>query len=129
MEQAIRIVGIDPGLQRTGWGIIESLGSSMSFVAAGTVRSDPKGDLSSRLCQLHDGLSDVVNQHQPVEAAVEHTFVNKDANATLKLGQARGIALLVPARAGLPVSDRWVAVAAGRDLGSPEPSPFSCRAV
>ncbi len=105
MEEAIRIIGIDPGLRRTGWGVIESLGSSLSFVAAGTIRSDPKSDLSSRLCQLHDGLADVVHHHVPVEAAVENTFVNKDAKATLKLGQARGIALLVPARAGLPVAE------------------------
>lgn len=105
MEHAIRIIGIDPGLQRTGWGVVESNGSSLAFVAAGTVRSDAKHDLSSRLCQLHDGLAEVVHTFKPIEAAVEHTFVNKDAKATLKLGQARGIAMLVPARAGLRVSE------------------------
>lgn len=105
MADAIRIIGIDPGLRRTGWGIVESLGNSLHFVAAGTVRSDEKLSLASRLCQLHDGLSQVVNSAMPHEAAVEQTFVNKDATATLKLGQARGIAMLVPAQAGLPVAE------------------------
>ena len=105
MADAIRIIGIDPGLRSTGWGIVESQGSSLRFVAAGTVRSTLKLDLASRLCQLHDGLADIIHAHQPLEAAVENTFVNKDAGATLKLGQARGIALLVPARAGLPVAE------------------------
>ena len=105
MESAIRIIGIDPGLRRTGWGIIESLGNSLRFVASGTVRSDEKTDLASRLCQLHDGLSAVLHEQVPHEAAVEATFVNKDAVATLKLGQARGIAMLVPARAGLAVAE------------------------
>ncbi|MEM7068199.1 MAG: crossover junction endodeoxyribonuclease RuvC [Pseudomonadota bacterium] len=105
MQQAIRIIGIDPGLQRTGWGVIDSLGNSLSFVAAGTIRSDAKAELSSRLCQLHDGLSGVLHANLPQEAAVEQTFVNKDARATLKLGQARGIAMLVPALGGLPVAE------------------------
>ena len=105
MGEAIRIIGIDPGLRRTGWGIVESLGNSLRFVGSGTVRSDDKAALATRLCQLHDGLADVVHSYQPDEAAVEQTFVNKDAVATLKLGQARGIAMLVPARAGLPVSE------------------------
>lgn len=105
MTETIRIIGIDPGLRRMGWGIIDTLGNSLRFVASGTVTSDEKADLASRLCQLHDGLVDVIHLHQPHEAAVEHTFVNKDATATLKLGQARGIAMLVPARAGLPVSE------------------------
>lgn len=103
--QTIRIIGIDPGLRRTGWGIIEAFGSSLRFVDSGTVTSDGDADLASRLCQLHDGLAEVVHQHRPDEAAVEQTFVNKDAVATLKLGQARGIAMLVPARAGLPVAE------------------------
>jgi crossover junction endodeoxyribonuclease RuvC len=105
MADAIRIIGIDPGLRRTGWGIVESLGNSLHFVAAGTVRSDEKLTLASRLCQLHDGLSEVLHSAMPHEAAVEQTFVNKDATATLKLGQARGIAMLVPAHAGLPVAE------------------------
>lgn len=105
MGQAIRIIGIDPGLRRTGWGIVESLGNSLRFVAAGTIRSDDKGALAARLCQLHDGLVEVLAAGAPHEAAVEQTFVNKDASATLKLGQARGIAMLVPARAGLAVAE------------------------
>ncbi len=105
MVEAIRIIGIDPGLRRTGWGIVEHLGSGLRFVAAGTVRSDDKAGLAVRLCQLHDGLVGVIGLHAPHEAAVEQTFVNKDAAATLKLGQARGIAMLVPARAGLSVAE------------------------
>jgi len=93
MSHAIRIIGIDPGLRRTGWGVIESLGNSLRFIASGTVTSDGDMDLASRLCQLHDGLADVIHAHAPQEAAVEQTFVNKDAVATLKLGQARGIAI------------------------------------
>lgn len=105
MQETIRIIGIDPGLRRTGWGIIETLGNSLRFVASGTVTSDGDMDLASRLCQLHDGLAEVVHSYQPGEAAVEQTFVNKDAGATLKLGHARGIALLVPALAGLSVAE------------------------
>ncbi|TPN77721.1 crossover junction endodeoxyribonuclease RuvC [Mesorhizobium sp. CU2] len=105
MGEAIRIIGIDPGLRRTGWGIVDSLGNSLRFVASGTVRSDDKAPLATRLCQLHDGLAEVLHQQMPHEAAVEQTFVNKDATATLKLGQARGIAMLVPARAGLVVAE------------------------
>ena len=103
MADAIRIIGIDPGLRRTGWGIVESLGNSLHFVAAGTVRSDEKLSLASRLCQLHDGLSQVVNSAMPHEAAVEQTFVNKDAVATLKLGQARGVAIVAATNQDLPV--------------------------
>ena len=105
MQETIRIIGIDPGLRRTGWGIIETLGNSLRFVASGTVTSDGDMDLASRLCQLHDGLTEVLHGYKPDEAAVEQTFVNKDATATLKLGQARGIAMLVPARAGLRVAE------------------------
>ena len=105
MSEAIRIIGIDPGLRRTGWGIVDSKGSSLHFVASGTVKSTLKLDLASRLCQLHDGLSDIMEQYSPDEAAVEQTFVNKDAAATLKLGQARGVAMLAPARRGMPVAE------------------------
>ncbi|HTV68156.1 MAG TPA: crossover junction endodeoxyribonuclease RuvC [Rhizobiaceae bacterium] len=102
---AIRIIGIDPGLRRTGWGVVETLGNSLRFIAAGTVKSDEKESLAARLCQLHDGLAEVLSRQMPNEAAVEQTFVNKDASATLKLGQARGIAMLVPALAGLAVAE------------------------
>lgn len=105
MAAAIRIIGIDPGLRRTGWGVVESLGNSLHFIASGTVASSDKAALAVRLCQLHDGLSEVLHQAAPHEAAVEQTFVSKDAVATLKLGQARGIAMLVPARAGLKVAE------------------------
>ncbi|MGN6771671.1 MAG: crossover junction endodeoxyribonuclease RuvC [Rhizobiaceae bacterium] len=105
MTTAIRIIGIDPGLRRTGWGVVETLGNSLRFVAAGTVRSDDKAALAARLRQLHDGLLAVLHEHMPQEAAVEATFVNKDAVATLKLGQARGVAMLVPALAGLAVAE------------------------
>lgn len=105
MAYAIRIIGIDPGLRRTGWGIVETSGNALRFVAAGTVKSDDKGALATRLCQLHAGLTAVLQSHAPEEAAVEATFVNKDATATLKLGQARGVAMLVPALAGLTVAE------------------------
>ncbi|HWK13697.1 MAG TPA: crossover junction endodeoxyribonuclease RuvC [Rhizobiaceae bacterium] len=105
MKQAIRIIGIDPGLRRTGWGVVESLGNALTFIASGTVRSDEKASLAERLRQIHDGLAEVLAQHVPAEAAVEQTFVNKDATATLKLGQARGVAMLVPALAGLSVAE------------------------
>ena len=105
MASAIRIIGIDPGLRRTGWGVIETLGNSLVFIACGTVASDERADLASRLCQLHEGISAVIHAYRPHEAAVEATFVNKDPVSTLKLGQARGIAMLVPAQAGLPVAE------------------------
>jgi crossover junction endodeoxyribonuclease RuvC len=70
MAAAIRIIGIDPGLRRTGWGVVETLGNSLRFVASGTVRSDDKAALASRLRQLHDGLSAVLHEHMPHEAAV-----------------------------------------------------------
>jgi crossover junction endodeoxyribonuclease RuvC len=101
----IRILGIDPGLRRTGWGMVTIEGNRLSFVACGSVASDDKAALSLRLVSIHDGLRQVVAAHAPDEAAVEATFVNRDAAATLKLGQARGIAMLVPALAGLPVAE------------------------
>jgi crossover junction endodeoxyribonuclease RuvC len=101
----IRIIGIDPGLTRTGWGVVDSLGSRLSFVAAGTVRPADKRPLAERLCEIHDGLAEVLATFAPAEAAVEATFVNRDAAATLKLGQARGVAMLVPARAGISVAE------------------------
>ena len=102
---AIRIIGIDPGLRFTGWGVIDSIGSRLVFVAAGTVRPALKLPLAERLLAIHDGLVAVLAEYAPGEAAVEATFVNADAGATLKLGQARGVAMLVPARAGLSVAE------------------------
>jgi len=105
VTKAIRIIGIDPGLRRTGWGVVESSGSRLSFVAAGTIRVDATAALAERLCAIHDGLARIVEGFAPDEAAVEATFVNRDAAATLKLGQARGVAMLVPARAGIAVAE------------------------
>ena len=105
MASTIRIIGIDPGLRRTGWGLVEAEGNALRFVAAGTVRSDTSAALAVRLRQLHDGLADVMRALDPDEAAVEQTFVNRDASATLKLGQARGVAMLVPALSGLSVAE------------------------
>ncbi len=101
----IRILGIDPGLRKSGWGIIEVEGTRLTFVACGAVTSSDKAPLAERLRALHDGLARVVQDFAPDEAAVEETFVNKDPQSTLKLGQARGIALLVPALAGLHVAE------------------------
>jgi crossover junction endodeoxyribonuclease RuvC len=105
MTRAIRIIGIDPGLRRTGWGVIDVEGNRLIFVGCGSVASDDKAALAQRLVAIHLGLTRVVDEFRPAEAAVEATFVNKDAVATLKLGQARGIALLVPATAGLMVAE------------------------
>ena len=101
----IRILGIDPGLRRTGWGLIEAEGNRLIHVACGALSTSDKAALSERLLTIHDGLAAVIETYRPHEAAVEATFVNSNAVATLKLGQARGIAMLVPARAGLPVAE------------------------
>jgi len=105
MRLPIRILGIDPGLRRTGWGMIASEGNRLVFLGCGSLATQDGAALASRLLAIHDGLRRVVEEHAPDEAAVEATFVNKDASATLKLGQARGIAMLVPAIAGLPVAE------------------------
>lgn len=101
---AMRILGVDPGLRRLGWGIIDVAGGRMHHCANGTCLSGD-GDLASRLLTLHRALTDVVLRHAPSHAAVEQTFVNRDPVGTLKLGQARAIALLVPAQAGLTVGE------------------------
>lgn len=101
----IRIIGIDPGLRNTGWGIIAVDGPRLSYVADGAVHSDADAPLAERLLQIHAQLLEVVRQYGPDEAAVEETFVNTDARATLKLGQARGVAMLVPAMLAIPVSE------------------------
>ena len=100
----MRVLGIDPGLRNLGWGVIDVAGSRLTHVANGICHSTT-GDLADRLLSLHGQLTAVMRQWAPDAAAVEHTFVNKDAVATLKLGQARGIALLVPAQAGLTVGE------------------------
>jgi crossover junction endodeoxyribonuclease RuvC len=105
MAHLIRILGIDPGLRRTGWGLIESEGNRLVHVASGSVETAERDELGVRLLAIHDGLVAVIERYQPHEAAVEATFVNANAAATLKLGQARGIAMLVPAKAGLAVAE------------------------
>ena len=101
----IRIIGIDPGLRNTGWGIIEAEGTRLSYVADGSVHSDADSPLATRLLQIHTQLAEILLRHTPDEAAIEETFVNKDARATLKLGQARGAAMLAPALAGISVAE------------------------
>jgi crossover junction endodeoxyribonuclease RuvC len=100
----MRLLGVDPGLRFTGWGVVDIDGNRLRHVANGVVKSG-KGELAQRLVRLHQGLQEVVATHRPDAAAVEETFVNKDGQSTLKLGQARGIALLVPALAGIPVAE------------------------
>ena len=102
----MRVIGIDPGLRNLGWGVIDVAGARIAHVANGICHSvGDDGDLAQRLCSLHAQLTEVFRTYAPESAAVEHTFVNKDAVATLKLGQARGIALLVPAQFGLTVGE------------------------
>jgi crossover junction endodeoxyribonuclease RuvC len=104
-DLAIRILGVDPGLRNTGWGVIEARGSRLSFVACGRVSTESSLRVSERLRQLHQGLSQVIADFAPTEAAVEETFVNRDPQSALKLGQARGLALAIPALAGLHVEE------------------------
>ncbi|WP_245881316.1 crossover junction endodeoxyribonuclease RuvC [Thalassospira marina] len=101
----VRVLGIDPGLQRTGWGVIDLNDNHMRHVANGVVSSTQSLSLAERLVQLFSGLTDIINEWSPDEAAVEETFVNKNPVSTLKLGQARGAALLAPARLGIPVTE------------------------
>jgi crossover junction endodeoxyribonuclease RuvC len=105
MTSPVRILGIDPGLRRTGWGLIESEGPRLVYVASGDVTSSNGESLAYRLRELFEGLRSVIDSFQPREAAVEETFVNENPRATLKLGQARGMALLAPALAGLSVAE------------------------
>ena len=100
----MRVMGLDPGLRALGWGIVDVAGSKLSHVANGVCRTST-GDLGPRLVSLFDELSEIFDRFAPEAAAVEQTFVNKDGVATLKLGQARGIAMLVPARAGIAVGE------------------------
>lgn len=99
----MRLIGFDPGLRHTGWGVIESDGNRLRHVADGTVRPDPNDCTALRLRHLHAGLAEVLAEFRPEEAAVEETFVNANPESTLKLGQARGVVLLAPALLGIPV--------------------------
>jgi crossover junction endodeoxyribonuclease RuvC len=105
ISSPIRILGLDPGLRRTGWGVIETQGNKLTYVACGQIVPDDKLPLGDRLTLLHAGLTAVLREFQPDEAAVEETFVNGNPMTTLKLGQARGIAMLVPAQAGLSIGE------------------------
>lgn len=99
------ILGLDPSLTCTGWGIVAKSGNRLSHVANGQVKTDPKASLAERLVTLDAALAAVIHAHRPEAAAVEEVFVNKNPQSTLKLGQARGVCLLAAARAGLPVSE------------------------
>lgn len=105
MADMIRIIGIDPGLRRSGWGIIETDGQRLKYIASGFVASTADEQLAYRLREIFEGLRGVLASHSPSEAAVEETFVNENAKATLKLGQARGMALLAPALLGLHIAE------------------------
>jgi crossover junction endodeoxyribonuclease RuvC len=100
---ALRLLGLDPGLRVTGWGVIAVDGNRLRHVADGAVAVDADAPLAERLAALHDGLARVLTDYAPDEAAVEETFVNRNPASTLKLGQARGVVMLVPALAGVPV--------------------------
>ncbi len=101
----MRLLGLDPGLRVTGWGVIEAQDNRLRHIADGTVRSRDGGDLASRLSELFRGLTSVIETHAPDAAAVEETFVNTNRASALRLGQARGVVLLAPALAGLPVTE------------------------
>jgi len=99
----MRLIGLDPGLRLTGWGVIDVDGNRLRHVAHGVIKVAADRSLAERLCELFDGIAAVIAAQQPAEAAVEETFVNVNPSSTLKLGQARGVVLLAPARAGVPV--------------------------
>jgi crossover junction endodeoxyribonuclease RuvC len=101
----MRLIGLDPGLRNTGWGIIDVRENHLTYVADGTVSPASNQDLAYRLRDLHEGLAKVLMDYEPDEAAVEETFVNKNPASTLKLGEARGVVVLAPALAGLPVAE------------------------
>jgi crossover junction endodeoxyribonuclease RuvC len=105
MTERVRIIGIDPGLRRCGWGVIEASGNRLSFIACGTLMPAVETTLALRLAALFAGIGELVRQFSPDEAAVEETFVNQGARSALQLGQARGVALMTPASMGLPVAE------------------------
>jgi len=99
----MRLLGLDPGLIRTGWGVVDAEGNRLRYVACGLIAVPPKESLPVRLAQLFQALNDMLDRFAPDEAAVEESFVNRNAASTLKLGLARGVVLLAPAARGLPV--------------------------
>ena len=100
-----RLIGLDPGLRKTGWGIVDCDGVSVTYVGCGVVSPPSNDEMSDRLAFLHGGLARIIEEWQPDSAAIEETFVNKNASSTLKLGQARGVVMLTPALAGLAVAE------------------------
>lgn len=105
IRSPVRILGIDPGLRRTGWGVIDIDGNRLIYVGCGSVESREASPLAERLLAIHEGIARVLGDFKPLEAAVENTFVNKDGASTLKLGQARGVAMLAPAQFGIAVAE------------------------
>ncbi|MBX7249016.1 MAG: crossover junction endodeoxyribonuclease RuvC [Caulobacteraceae bacterium] len=105
MTNAVRILGLDPGLRRTGWGVVISEGARLSWVAHGVIAPDDKAPLSDRLLALMEGVGALVEAYRPDECAIEEVFVNTNGQSTLKLGHARAAAMLAPARAGLSVAE------------------------
>jgi crossover junction endodeoxyribonuclease RuvC len=101
----MKILGIDPGFEHTGWGVITCVGNSLSYVASGVIKTNSKDEAATRLVCLAKGLGEVIAAHNPACAAVEEVIVNKNARSSLTLGQARGICLMVPAQLGLPVHE------------------------
>lgn len=101
----MRILGVDPGLQRTGWGVIEVKGNSLTYIDCGVIASTASNPLAERLCELGDGLGRIIKKFSPEVSAVEETFSNVNAASTLKLGQARGAILLTLSQAKLPVHE------------------------
>lgn len=101
----LRLLGIDPGLRFTGWGLVEVDGSRLRHLADGVIATDGDASVPERLRVLHDALAALLAEHRPHEAAVEETYVNRNGTATLKLGYARGVALLAPALVGIPVAE------------------------
>ncbi len=97
------IIGLDPGLRFTGWGVIENVGNTLSYIASGVVAVKEKQDLATRLGDIHKGVTEVIKKYNPDEAAIEETFVNKNPLTTLRLGQARGAVMLAPALLDIPV--------------------------
>jgi crossover junction endodeoxyribonuclease RuvC len=104
-SEAIRILGIDPGLRNTGYGLIEQRGSRLAYIACGSIKTGPERPMAERLAEIHRALVALIEAERPDEAAIEETFVNRDPQSALKLGQARGVALAVPALLGLPVAE------------------------
>jgi len=101
----MRIIGLDPGLRHTGWGVVAIDGNRLRHVADGAVHVPAAGSLAERLRALHEGLDKILAEQCPDEAAVEETFVNKNPGTTLRLGAARGVVLLAPARRGIKVAE------------------------